>query len=113
MMKTNELLSDNQFVQLTSLEMDEHTITGLYYGDLLSWVMSHAKEGEAWITVQTHMNIVAVASLINISCIIVPEGIEVEQDTIDKANSMSIPILSTELNAYGIFETYYQQKLNQ
>lgn len=112
-MKVSDLLKEGQFKQLTTIEMDKHIINGLYYGDLLSWVMSHAKDGEAWITVQTHMNIVAVASLLNLSCIIVPEGIDVEEDTINKANSVSIPILSTDLDAYGIFKTYYQHELKQ
>ncbi len=109
-MKMDELINDNQFKQLTFLELDKQ-IRGLYYGDLLSWVMSHAKEGDAWITVQTHVNIVAVASLLNLSCIIIPENSTVEQATVDKANEMNIPIFSTELNAYEIFKRYYQKDL--
>lgn len=100
----NEIFSDH-FKQLTDLKMDKD-VSGIYYGDLLSWVMSHAKENEAWITVQTHVNIVAVASLLNLSGIIIPEGIKVDEETIEKANTMDVPIFSTQLNAYEIFKHY-------
>ncbi len=110
-MKMDQLFKNNQFEQLTILELDKQ-IKGLYYGDLLSWVMSHAKEGDAWVTVQTHVNIVAVASLLNLSCIIIPEGNTVDQDAIDKANDANIPIFSTELNAYEIFMYYHKESKN-
>jgi len=77
-------------------------LTGAYICDLLSWVMSHGKKGDAWITVQTHSNIIAVAVLLELGCIIVPEGIEVEQDTLDKAEEEGVPVFQSELSAYGI-----------
>ena len=49
-----------------------------YTCDLLSWVMAHGKKGMAWITVQTHMNVIAVASLMEMSAVILPEGITME-----------------------------------
>jgi len=50
----------------------EKEIKGMYICDLLSWVMSHAAKGDAWITVHTHVNIVAVALMADIPCIIIP-----------------------------------------
>ena len=53
--------------QLTNLE-ETAEITDGYICDLLSWVMARGTEGMAWITVQTHLNVLAVAlSLIHIS----------------------------------------------
>ena len=46
--------------------------------DLLSWVMARAKKGTAWVTVQTHMNVVAVAELLEIACVIFPDGMEAD-----------------------------------
>ena len=106
-MKINDLIQTGDFKQVTDLDL-EKTLEGIYCGDLLSWVMSHAKEGEAWITVQTHMNVIAVASLLNLACIIVPENIDVEAETIEKATSEEIPILVTNLNAYGIFKKLHE-----
>ena len=77
-------------------------IKGVYCCDLLSWVMSHADRGSAWITVHTHANIVAVAVLSELSCIIIPEGIEAEEATIKKAVQENIPILCTGLTAYEV-----------
>jgi BioD-like phosphotransacetylase family protein len=77
-------------------------VTGVYACDLLSRVMSRAKKGDAWITVHTHINIVAVALLAELSCIILPENIELEEQTLKKAAEEGIPILSTALDCYGI-----------
>lgn len=77
-------------------------VESIYCCDLLSWVMSHADKGAAWITVHTNLNIVAVASLSELSCIIVPEGIEVEEATVRRAVQEGIPIITTELSTYKI-----------
>lgn len=77
-------------------------IAGVYCCDLLSWVMSHAGKGSAWITVHTHLNIVAVASLAELSCIIIPEGIVMEEATAGRAAQEGIPIIYTKLSAYRI-----------
>ena len=75
-------------------------ITGGYTSDLLSW-------GGAWITVQTHLNIIAVASLLDMSCIIIPEGIGVEQPTLDKAAEEGICIFSSDKTAYELSGLMY------
>jgi len=80
----------------------ENIIEDVYICDLLSWVMSHAQKGDAWITVHTNINIVAVAVLTEVSCIIVPEGICIEQDTIKRAESEGIVIIGTGLSTYEI-----------
>ena len=48
-------------------------VTCGYACDLLSWVMSHGEEGMAWVTVQTHLNVIAVAALADMACVILPE----------------------------------------
>lgn len=77
-------------------------ISGIYCCDLLSWVMSHAPKGAAWITVHAHLNIVAVASLAELSCVVVPEGIQLEDMTVTRAVQENIPIISTGLSTYSI-----------
>ena len=80
---------------------DQKITTG-YCCDLLSHVMADAPQNCAWMTVLTHTNIVAVAELANIGCIVVPEGIEVTQSTLDKAEEENVPIISTVLGSYEI-----------
>lgn len=77
-------------------------ISGVYSCDLLSWVMSHAVRKNIWITVQIHPNIVAVASLLEVPLIIIPESISVEQVTIDKANLEGVVIAKSNKNAYEL-----------
>ena len=64
--------------------------------------MSHAAKGNAWVTVHTHLNVVAVAVLIELSCIIIPEDIPVEEATLAKAGQEGIAVLSSSMNAYEI-----------
>lgn len=80
----------------------DREISTVYVCDLLSWVMSNANKGNAWITVHTNLNIVAVALLTEVACIIVPEGIDVEQPTIKKATEEEIVILGSANTAYEI-----------
>jgi predicted transcriptional regulator len=82
-------------------QMDRE-ISGVYICDLLSWVMSHANKGDAWITVMSHANVVAVASLLDLGCIIVPEDIKMDEDAIKRADEEGIPLLSTSMNSYEI-----------
>ncbi len=77
-------------------------VEGVYCCDLLSWVMSHAQKKSAWITVLVHPNIIAVAQLLELSCIIIPENITVEQVTLSKAAQENIPVLQSESNSYDI-----------
>lgn len=82
-------------------------ITGGCVCDLLSLVMASGEEGMAWITVQTHINVVAVASLHDFACIIVSSGCEVDADTIEKAASEGIPVLASEMSGYEIAGKLY------
>lgn len=86
---------------------DGAEITGGYSSDLLSWVMAHGVRGGAWITVQTHLNIIAVASLLEMSCIIIPEGIEVDKPVLDKAEEEGIAVLSSGRTAYELSGMMY------
>lgn len=77
-------------------------VSGMYICDLLSLVMSKARQNCAWITVQTNINIVAVAHLADISCIIIPEGIAVDNNTIVKANDEGILIYQSQKTSYEL-----------
>jgi hypothetical protein len=80
---------------------DSAEITSAYVCDLLSWVMAHANEGAAWITVQSHLNVVAIASLLNLACVIVPESIEIPAGTLSVAQEKGICMISAPCTSYG------------
>lgn len=86
---------------VTSLPEDKQIGCG-YTCDLLSWVMAKGKAACAWITVQTHLNVVAVASLHDMACVIHPEGIEAAAESAQKAAEEGIAVLTTALTAYEI-----------
>ncbi|MDP2857535.1 MAG: DRTGG domain-containing protein [Bacillota bacterium] len=71
-----------------------------YAGDLLSDVMSHCKEGSAWMTIQTHQNIIAVAVLTGVSAVIVCGGRAPEEDTLARAQKENIAVLGSNKSLY-------------
>lgn len=101
-MKVSELAKHLDMKVLTSGNGEDNEVEGVYICDLLSWVMAKANKGNAWITVLTHINIVAVALLTEVSCIIVPEDIVVEEASITKASLEGIVILSSSKSAYEL-----------
>lgn len=98
-MTVNELLTQGEFKPITVPD-GEKQITGGYAGDLLSWVMGRAKEGDAWITIMSNINIVAVASLADVACIVLSEGVTVDESVIKTAEEKGVNILSTQKPTY-------------
>jgi predicted transcriptional regulator len=82
-------------------------ITGGYSSDLLSDVMGHASAGAAWITIQTHRNVVAIASLRDLSAVIITCGEKPGDDTMSQSNEESIPVLGTDLPTFEIAGRLY------
>ncbi|MGI6129337.1 MAG: DRTGG domain-containing protein [bacterium] len=82
-------------------------VQGAYASDLLSHVMARAKEGNLWITIQAHQNIVAVAALLNLSGIVIAGGIEPQDDTLRKAEEEGIPLLTTDLDTFEVAGKLY------
>ena len=78
-----------------------------YSCDLLSWVMAHGKPGMAWVTVQTHMNVVAVATLMEMALVLVPESIAVPQEVLERAESEGVAVLSSEKTAFELCGLLY------
>lgn len=76
------------------------TVDGVYIGDLLSWVMSKAEQGNVWITIMSNVNTLAVATLVDTSCILLCEDVRLENDVLETAKSKGINILSTSLSSY-------------
>lgn len=101
-MKVSELVDKLDLKILTTPDYSDREVTGCYIGDLLSWVMGRATSGEAWITIMNNINIVAVAELTDVSCIILCEDVSVGEEIITKADSEGIIILKSEKTAYQL-----------
>lgn len=82
-------------------------ISGAYVSDLLSDVMGFAREGEVWITLQTHRNVIAIASLKDLSGIILVKDNLPGQESIEASNEEGIPVLSSSLNTFELCGLIY------
>ena len=98
-MTVNELTQSPDF-EVIALPDPERKITGVYCGDLLSWVMGRANSGDAWITIMSNVNILAVATLTDCALIILAEGITLDENTVKTANEKCINIVSTNMDMY-------------
>jgi len=76
--------------------------TGGYASDLLSCVMAGAKPGNLWLTIQAHINIVAVASLNDLTAVIITENASPEATVIEKANEQGVTLLVSRENTYQV-----------
>lgn len=83
-------------------------VDGGYVSDLLSDVMGNADAGQVWITLQTHKNVMAIASLKDLAAIILVSGNRPEQDTAIQSNEEEIPILGTSLPTFEISGKLYE-----
>lgn len=75
-------------------------VEGCYAGDLLSWVMGRAGEGNLWLTVMGNVNAVAVATLADVSAIVLTESAALDADAAQRAEQRGIPVYRTEKNTY-------------
>ncbi|MGN0793225.1 MAG: AraC family transcriptional regulator [Aristaeellaceae bacterium] len=97
----------SEFVKLSGSrvltgEYEDRPIACGYTCDLLSHVMGKGQADMAWITVQAHMNVIAVAALLDFACVIIPEGLPVDETIVRKAASEDIILLSSGQTAYEL-----------
>ncbi len=78
----------------------ERKITGCYCGDLLSWVMSRAREGDVWLTVMGNVNSIGVAVLADVACIVLTENAAFDDDALKRAEQNGVVVLRTPKNTY-------------
>ena len=78
----------------------DRDVSGAYIGDLLSWVMGRANADNAWITIMSNINVVAVASLADVSCVILAEGVNLDTEVLNTAKAKGVNVLKSDLPAY-------------
>ena len=106
-MKVQELVDKLGLKVLAGKNGLDRDIDGCYISDLLSDVMGNAQEGNIWITLQTHKNVMAVASLKEMSCVILVKDLGANEDTINQATEEELPILQTSLPTFEIAGLVY------
>lgn len=95
-------------LQLINEIKNDKDILDVYIGDLLSFVMANGKEGSIWMTVQRHINVIAVAELNDFCAIIFVENVEPDEETIKKANELELPLFISKLDSFTLCKQLYQ-----
>ncbi len=90
----------------------DREVRGGYASDLLSDVMANSREGDVWVTLQVHPNIIAVATLKDLAGIIIVQGKKPEEETIKKAQQEGVPLLVSDLQAFEIIGKLYQMGIS-
>ncbi len=106
-MTVNELIEKCGF-NAVSLPEPEREINGCYIGDLLSWVMGRAEADNVWITIMSNINIIAVATLADVCCIILAEGVTVDDEIVKLAGEKGVNILLSDKKTYETAVAVYE-----
>jgi serine kinase of HPr protein (carbohydrate metabolism regulator) len=97
---TKELVEKIGLKPLSTYEARE--IKGVFVSDMISDVMTGAKSGNLWLTIQTHKSIVPTANLADISAIIITNNKKVPDETVELASKYSIALLSANMTTFEL-----------
>lgn len=112
-MNLQSIIDQLQFKILTGpRNFTEITPRGGYASDLLSCVMAGAKPNNLWVTLQAHLNIVAVAAMLDVAAVIITENAQPDVATINKANEQNVILLSTPKASYEICGLLWDMNLH-
>lgn len=107
-MTVKDFIKELDLKVLTDTGDLDREIDDCYIGDLLSWVMGRAPENSAWLTVMGNINSIAVATLADVSCIVLTENASLDKEAKEKALAHEVTILSTEENSYKVACKLYE-----
>ena len=102
MTSLKEIVEKLNLETVSSAELTDRPVAGGYAADLLSCVMKGAKKDYLWVTLQSHVNVVAVASLLNLAGVIITEGNRPDQESIARADEEKITLLVTPKTTYTV-----------
>ncbi|KAF0200193.1 MAG: thiamine biosynthesis protein [Bacteroidetes bacterium] len=111
-MKVKEVAEKLGLTVISGANGLENEISMGYSSDLLSDVMGSAQSGDIWITLQTHKNVMAIASLKDLSAVILVKGFTPDPDMEEQSNEENIPVLGTTEDTFTINGKLYNL-LNQ
>ena len=99
---TVEQLAKQLSLDVLCMPDAQREVTGGYAGDLLSWVMGRAQEGDAWVTIMSNVNIIAVASLADPSCIILSENVSPDEGVAERAQAQGVNLLKSRKDTFSV-----------
>ena len=99
-MTVQELVNALNLTVLSGENGLNREIEGCYVSDLLSDVMGNAEINNVWVTLQTHKNVMAIASLKELACVVLVKGQSASEETLAQSNEEGIPFLSTTMQTF-------------
>lgn len=111
-MKVKDIIPEINGKVLSCENKIDNEFKGICSSDLLSFVMSRGEKDNGIVTVLNNVNVLAVATLVEASCVIIPSSIEVQDMIIKKANDEDILIISTDLSTYEVCGKIYNLEKN-
>src|SRR6056297_4280940 len=111
-MKVSDIVEKFNLEVFSGKEGLSREIKGGYVSDLLSDVMGNSKEGQVWITLQTHKNVMAIASLKDLAAVILVEGFKPNDDTAEQSEIEGVQVLGTTENAFEMSGKLFQYFTN-
>ncbi|MEN6372741.1 MAG: DRTGG domain-containing protein [Armatimonadota bacterium] len=106
-MLLQQIKKELNFKSLSVESLDSIEVTGGYASDLMSDVLGKAKKGNIWVTNQKHLNVIAVASLLGLSAVIMAGGTELDENALEKAQEENVPLFTTGLSAFEVIGRLY------
>ncbi len=107
-MKVTDLVKDFGLKIFSGEAGLSNEVSGGYVSDLLSDVMGFARENQVWITLQTHQNVIAIASLKDIAAVILVKGLHPDPETLTHSVEEGIPLLGTEMETFEMAGKLYR-----
>jgi hypothetical protein len=107
-MKLKDLIEKLGLELKSKTDTLDRDVTIAYSSDILSDVMSHARDGCLWITLHTHRNIVSVGSLKSLAGIVLVNGRQPDDETLAKANEENVALMSTKMSTFEIVGKLYE-----
>ena len=107
-MKLSEIMQRLQLEVIAGGGSLLREVNGGYASDLLSDVIANAQESDLWVTLQTHQNIIAVASMKELAGIVLVNAREPEPDTLEKAKEENVPLLVSPLPSFELIGRLYK-----
>lgn len=104
-----ELLSLTEFC----LPNPDVAVTGGYAGDLLSWVMGRAHEGDCWITIMSNLNVAAVALMADAACVLLSEGVSPDAALLEKAKAQGVNLLGSDKSTFCLAAEVWERIENK
>ena len=100
-MTVRELISALSLTEF-ALPDPDRPVTGGYAGDLLSWVMGRAREGDCWITIMSNQNVAAVALMADVGCVLLSEGVRPDAALLARASENGVNLLGSERSTFDL-----------